>query len=200
MLISVIKPGFDRRQAASKLKGRLKEFRTGRLVSVIDFYVPFRIYDVEMRNAGRSTRGVFGIDAATGELDLFCFDALPSEDEKHRVETRRFAPVSIDEARAGAVIEERLKREVYLKGFFRVSGLKIEPRFIEILFIPYWVGLYERAGRFHIDAVNALNGSLEGGKLRHLIAEWFQSPSFSKAAQGHKDHKAAESGEEPMPQ
>jgi hypothetical protein len=200
MLISVIKPRIDRGKAASKLRGRLKEIRIGRLVSVIDFYVPFRIYSVDMTNAGRSTRGVFGIDAATGELDLFCFDALPSEDEKHQVETKRFAPVSIEEARAGGMLEERLKREVYLKGFFRVSGLKIEPRPVEILFIPYWVGLYERAGRFHIDAVNALNGSLEGGKLRGLVAEWFQSPSWSNTRQGHKDHKAAESGEEPMPQ
>jgi hypothetical protein len=200
MLISVIKPGVDRGQAASKLKGRLKEIRIGRLVSVVDFYVPFRIYDIKMTNAGRTTRGVFGIDAATGDLDLLCFDALPGEAEKHRIETMRFAPVSIEEARAGAVIEERLKREVYLKGFFRVSGLKIEPRLVEILFIPYWVGLYERAGLFHIDVVNALNGSLEGRKLRELIVEWFQPPFPSSFKKRHKHHKASESGEKPMPQ
>jgi hypothetical protein len=200
MLISVIKPGVDRGQAALRLKGRLQQIRTGRLVSIIDFYVPFRIYAVEMTNAGRVARGLFGIDAATGELDLFCFDTLPGEDEKHPLETTRFAPVSIEEARAERLLEQRLRREVYLKGFFKISGLKIEPRLVEILFVPYWVGLYERAGRFRIDAVNGLNGSLEGGKLRHLITGWFQSPPLSKSLQGHKDHKAAESGEKPMPQ
>ncbi len=174
--------------------------RIGSLASLIDFYIPFRIFAVDMTNAGRRTRGVFGIDAATGALDLFCFDGPPGEDEKVRVETSRFAPVAIEESRAAGVLEDRLKREVYLKGFFRVSGLKIEPRFFETLYMPYWVGLYARAGRVQVDVVNALNGSLEGGKIRELIAEWFESPSRSDPAQGHKDHKAAEGGEEPVPQ
>lgn len=192
MLISRIRPRVDRGQTASKLRGRLREMRLGRLVSVTDFHVPFRIFEVEMTNAGRATRGVFGIDATTGELDLFCFDGPPGDDLKEQLETIRLAPLLIDEARAAEALEDRLKREVYLKGFFRVSGLKIEPRFVETLYIPYRVGLYERAGRIRLDAVNALNGSLEGNKVRELIAGWFQSPLRADLAQGHEDHKAAQ--------
>jgi hypothetical protein len=42
------------------------------------------------------------------------------------------------------------------------------------LHIPYWIGVYERNDRAHLEIINALQGRFEGAKLREIVTEWFQ--------------------------
>jgi RimJ/RimL family protein N-acetyltransferase len=53
------------------MPGRLRELWSGPLRSVADFYIPFRIFDVEINNAGKKDRRIFGLDAVEVGYSVF---------------------------------------------------------------------------------------------------------------------------------
>jgi hypothetical protein len=43
------------------------------------------------------------------------------------------------------------------------------------LYLPYWVGVYERRGQARLEIIDARRGRFEGAKLREIVADWFRS-------------------------
>lgn len=149
--------------------------RRGRLALVIDFHIPYLMFEALITNADRTMKKFMAIDAVTGALDPYIFDHVPSEDEREIVESERAPSAEITEAAALEILEEKIKRMLYLKGFFRVKEVRIKGRYLETLHVPYWVGVYRRNDEVRVEAVNAVRGVHEGAKVREVITRWFHS-------------------------
>jgi hypothetical protein len=174
MIITSIKPNISRTQAVARFCGRLNRLRHGRPRIVTDFYIPYRFFRLT-RSDGRSSTDTFiATDAVTGKLDLIQFDRLPEEGACMPVDTAMVAEERVAEEEAYRLVRESMMRSIFLKGFFKLSRLNVEIELAASAHILYWVGVYERNERAHLEIINALRGRFEGAKLRELVAEWFQ--------------------------
>jgi len=176
MIITSIKPNISREQAVAKFRGRFNELRHGRLRMVADFYVPYRFFRMNCSDGRSSTNTFIAADAGAGKLDLIQFDQLPEEGHCMAVDTAMFAEERVDEEGAYRLVRENMMRSIFMKGFFKLSRPNVEIELATSLHIPYWIGVYERSGRAHLEIINALRGRFEGAKLREMAAEWFQPP------------------------
>ena len=181
MLITCVKPNVTRAEAVRLFRGGARELRRGPLRGVMDFYIPYRLYRVEIVNGGKTTAKLLAIDAAMGLLDLYEFDHLPGADDCAPCLAERLAPALLTEDCARAILEEKVKRAAYLKGFFRVKDLTARASFAQDLRLPYWVGLYGADGKIKIEVIDALRRSFEGNKLREIVVAWFQSPAYDSS-------------------
>ncbi|HMV48060.1 MAG TPA: hypothetical protein PLD20_11435 [Blastocatellia bacterium] len=160
-------------QATALLRQGLRETLYGRLRLVMNFYLPFRLFRMTIENGNREKELLMAIDAVTGGLDLYLFDEVPRAQEFTRIQTSRYAPSLLGEAQALKLLGERLKREAYLKGFFKLGELEVRGEFVSGFSWPYWVGIYERDERARLEVLDAVRGRLEGAKLREVVTDWF---------------------------
>ena len=174
MIITSIKPNISREQAVAKFRGRFNELRHGRLRMVADFYVPYRFFRMNWSDGRSSTSTFIAADAGAGKLDLIQFDQLPEEGHCMAVNTAMFAEERVDEEEACRLVRDSMMRSIFMKGFFKLSRPNVEIQLATSLHIPYWIGVYERNDRAHLEIINALRGRFEGAKLREMAAEWFQ--------------------------
>jgi hypothetical protein len=178
--IRSLKPNVTRDEAtehfSSGLADILRTTASGPLKSVADFYIPFRLFQVEIRNAGKLDQRVFGLDAVNGSLDLYHLEQLPNQGEVICLETRNCSQPLLDEAEAKKIVVTKVQRLLFSTGFFRVRDLKIsaEPVAGEI-YIPYWVGFRGRGHQVHFVVMDAVRRKMEGAKVRHLLQEWLTS-------------------------
>jgi len=160
-------------QFSSGLGDILRTTAFGPLKSVADFYIPFRLFQVEIFNRGKRDQRVFGLDAVNGSLDLYHFEQLPDEREVIYLETRNCSEPLLDEAEAKKIVAAKVQRLLFSTGFFRVRNLRIsaEPVAGEI-YIPYWVGFRGRGARARFAVMDAVRRKMEGAKVRHLLQAW----------------------------
>ena len=78
----------------------LRQVAFGPVRSVGEFFIPFRLFQVEIFNGGKRDQRVLGLDAVTGSLDLYHFEQLPGPAEVVVVETRNCPLGLLDDARA----------------------------------------------------------------------------------------------------
>ena len=163
-------------QFSSGVLNSLRETTWGPLRSVADFYIPFRLFQIEILNGGKRDQRIFGLDAVNGSLDLYHFDQFPGERELIYLETRNCSQSLLDEAEAKKIVIAKVQRLLFSTGFFRVRDLHIsaEPVAGEI-YVPYWVGFRGRGGRVRFAVIDAVRRKLEGAKVRHLLREWLTS-------------------------
>ncbi len=181
MLITCIKPNLSRNQANEKFKKPARQLRRGGLSVSLEFYIPYRLFQVTIKNGGHSANRFVAIDSVTGQLDLYGFDCPPAQADRQTIESEQVLPARINEETAFEIVEEKMKREMYLKGFFKIKGLEVTGRFLETFYLPYYVGLYKRNERVGIEVLNALRGQFEGAKVREVISEWFLSSRKSES-------------------
>ena len=174
MRINSVKRRISLLEATSKLKGPLRELRRGRFVVAIEFFVPYRCFDVTLRNGRDSDTFLLAVDSVCGRLDPWRIDQLTLSEERSAVDTGYVADDRLSEMHALGVVEELTKRATYLKGFFKVRDINIRARYLETLYMPYWVAIYERNNNARLDAINGLTGMHEGAKFREIVADWFQ--------------------------
>src|SRR5262245_57127083 len=174
MIITSIKPNISRAQAVAKFCGRFNALRHGRPRIVTDFYIPYRFFRMTWSDGRSSNDAFIAADAGAGNLDLIQFDQLPEEVDRTTVDTAMVAEERVNEEEAYRLVRESMTRAIFMKGFFKLSRVNVEIELATSLHIPYWLGVYERDGRAQIEIVNALQGRLEGAKLREIVAEWFQ--------------------------
>ena len=174
MLIPCAKSTIDREAATRKLRGGLKRLGRARFVGAFDFYIPYRRFGLQVTNRGQSAAYMLAVDSVVGDLDLWSLDAQTAGSGRVLINTDRYAMERLPEKRAVEVIIEKVKRQIYLKGFFKIRDLEVDAKFIETFYIPYWVGVYQRNDSVRLDVVNGLNGVMEGVKLRDVVADWFQ--------------------------
>jgi hypothetical protein len=163
-------------QFSSGMFDFLRETTSGPLRSVADFYIPFRLFQIEILNGGRRDQRIFGLDAVKGSLDLYHFEQLPGERELTYMETRNCAEALLGEAEANQIVIAKVQRLLFSTGFFRMRNLQItaEPVAGEI-YVPYWVGFRGRGLRARLAVIDAVRRKLEGARVRQLLRTWLTS-------------------------
>lgn len=158
------------------LRQSWRESRYGRLRLVMDFYIPFRLFRLWLDNGKQKTELLMAIDAVIGGLDPYSFPKAPGAQELDFITTAQIAPALVNEQQALRLLKEKIKREAFRKGFFKLSELKVGGEQIVNFYLPYWVGIYERNEQAHLEVIDAVRGRLEGEKLREIITDWFKKP------------------------
>lgn len=179
MLINSVQRRIGAREATSKLTGLWRELRRGRFVGAVEFYVPYRCFDVTIRNGRASDHLLIAIDSVNGRLDPWRVDRQTLNEECLLIDTQNVAEERLSEIHAMEVLDELTRRATYMKGFFKVRELGIEARSLETIFMPYWVGIHERNDQASLDAINGLTGIREGPKLHEVVRDWFTAPQNS---------------------
>jgi hypothetical protein len=153
----------------------LRETTFGPLRSVADFYIPFRLFQIEILNGGKRDQRIFGLDAVNGSLDLYHFEQLPGERELTYLETRNCSEVLLGEE-GNQIVIAKVQRLLFSTGFFRMRNLQIaaEPITGEI-YVPYWVGFRGRGLRARLAVIDAVRRKPEGARVRQLLRTWLTS-------------------------
>jgi len=154
----------------------LRQVAFGPVRSVAEFFIPFRLFQVEILNSGKCDRRVLGLDVVTGSLDLYHFEQLPGPGEVVVVETRNCPRGLLDDAQSKELVVAKVQRVLFTTGFFRMRNLEIsaEPIAGEIC-IPYWVGFRGRGTHARFAVMDAVRRRIEGAKVRTLLKTWLTS-------------------------
>jgi hypothetical protein len=135
--------------------------------------VPYRLFEVQVRNAGRVERRWLAVDAVSGSLDPYAFAEPPPGGELQRGDGALALPESEEPERLRDAVSDRVRRQVYAEGFFALRGLAIEVEDTgRVLYLPYWVGVHRKAGRGWIEVLGGLRRGRDGARLRDLIVPW----------------------------
>ncbi len=180
--IRVLRPNVTReealRQFSGGLSGQMRNVWSGPLRSVADFYIPFRVFEVEINNAGKKDRRILGLDSVSGSLDPYYFEHLPGRVEIEELETRNLVTANLDPAQARQIVTTKIQRLLFTRGFFRIRNLNISinPAPQEI-HIPYWVGFRGRATSVNFEVIDAVRRQPEGARVRRMLQDWLTTPS-----------------------
>jgi hypothetical protein len=175
--ILTLKPNVTRQDALQTFSegasARYWKMRSGALQRIADAYVPYWGYRVQYDMAGAAQSRYFAIDAVSGSLDLFEFPQLPGGDRLISVETRNQLPASLTAERAEELLREKALRVIFLQGFFKLRGGKIDvARESAEFHIPYWLGFYGNAGSVRCRVLDAVRRRVEGAKASAFFEEW----------------------------
>jgi len=123
--------------------------------------------------AGTEQSRFFALDAVTGSLDLFEFPKGPNGEELLGVRTQNYLPSSLSSAEAENLLREKALRAIFLQGFFKLRGGKINvsregPEF----YIPYWLGFHGTADMVRCRVLDAVRHRIEGAKATALFEQW----------------------------
>ncbi|MGH9566452.1 MAG: hypothetical protein ACRD4I_10735 [Candidatus Angelobacter sp.] len=179
--IRALKPNVSQEEAVELLSprglsGMARNFASGPVRSVADFYIPFRIFQVEIRNAGEKSSHVFGLDAVNGSLDLYTWEHLPAQNELFLLETRNRLPIMLPEEDGQRMVADKVRRLIFAQGFFRVRnfGIAAQPIAGEI-HVPYWAAFRGHGIRAHIAVLDAVRRQMEGSRVRQMLRQWLTS-------------------------
>jgi hypothetical protein len=177
--IRSLKPNVTRNEALQHFTGgtlRPSDWFRGSVRSIAELYIPFRLFDVTIRNSGKVDRSIFGLDAAQGVMDLYQFPSQPASEEMVFLQTRNVLPATLDPNEARERLLAKVRRLVFTRGFFRMRDVKFEADEIpgEIC-IPYWVAFRGVDGQVRVSVLDAVRRRPEGAKVRQLIEHWLRS-------------------------
>jgi hypothetical protein len=179
--IRILRPNVSQQEAVELLappgpSGYLRDKIFGRLQSVAEFYVPFRLFQVEISNRGISQRRIFALDVIAGSLDLYEFETLPEGHDIDYVATRNYAEATLSDEQATEILIAKVQRILYLRGFFRLRNLRISAHAVPGDFhIPYWIGFRGHGERARVVEIDALRRRAEGAKVRGLLCDWLNA-------------------------
>lgn len=161
--------GYD--EALKLFKSRLRRFKLGQFLFGTGFFIPYYLFEVEILNGGKLTTQFLAIDAMEGELDLYSFEMPPTEFDE--VETTQIGETTLSEKQALALLKEKVRRQVYLQGFFQIRDLTITGKLVRLIYLPYWVGFFKQKNQAEVEIIDAVRGRFEGAKVRDLVYDWF---------------------------
>lgn len=159
--------------SSARVTGYLQSLSFGPLRYVADFYIPFRVFDVTLENRGTRTRRIVALDAVTGELDIYCLDEFPLSTIE--LATRNSLAPQLGKSEALSMVQDKIRRLLFSKGFFRLGQLKVEALETEELCVPYWIGFRDRGRELHLSVLDAVRRTREGAKVRRLIHSYLLS-------------------------
>jgi len=155
------------------MSGWLRRAALGPLRFLADVYIPFDLFQVDIKHSGRVDSHLLAVDAVNGLLDPFEFNALPSSTELAMRRTRNNLEPKLNEARIAQLSIDKARRLLFSRGFFRVRDLKITAsRVAETFYVPYWVGFLGANDEPHLAVMDATRRRFEGAKVRRLLEEW----------------------------
>lgn len=158
-------------EATKLFKSRMRRLKLGQFLFATGFFIPYYLFQVEILNGGKLSSQWLAIDAMTGELDLYSFEQVPTEFDE--VETTQIGETTLSEKQAFALLKEKVRRMVYLQGFFQISDLHITGNLVRQLYLPYWVGFFTNKNQLEIEVIDAVRGRFEGAKVRDVVLDWF---------------------------
>ncbi len=159
--------------AGSGLAGLLQRTTLGPLRSLADVYVPFHVYELRIANHANVTQQYFALDAVSGMLDPYRLEHVPSEVDTIEVDTRNRIPTTLDPETGKAILCEKVRRMLFLQGFFRLRGLKLKAACLPApVHFPYWVGFFGSGEHAAIRVLDALRRQPEGAKVRQMVLSW----------------------------
>lgn len=151
---------------------------SGPLRSVADFYIPFCLFRVEITNRGVTQTELFGLEVVRGTMDLFRFENVP---ETVVVETRNVVDSRLDEAHAAQILIEKVRRLIYVRGFFKMKDLRLEATQLPgELHVPYWIGFRGHGKSASLSVMDAVRRRREGGKVRQIVVNWLLSSGSNR--------------------
>ncbi len=186
--IRSLKPNVTREQAILQFSstGIPRLFRNaafGRLRSVAELYLPFRLFQVQIVNRGARQEQLVALDSVTGTLDPFQFDHVPTDLEVIALDTRNCPRAQLEDAVVKELLIAKLRRLLYSRGFFRVRDLEITAIGVPCdLHIPYWLGFRGSNGHARVAVIDAVRRRFEGAKVRRLVETWLTSAADHAAA------------------
>ena len=179
--IRTLKPNVTREQAILQFSstGIPRLFRNvacGRLRSVAELYIPFRLFQVQIMNRGNTEERLIALDAISGTLDPFQFDHVPTDSETVSIVSRNCPRAHLEDAFIGELLIAKLRRLLYSRGFFRMRDLQITATpLAQELHIPYWLGFRGSNGHARVAVIDAVRRRFEGAKMRRLVEAWLIS-------------------------
>jgi hypothetical protein len=177
VFLHTLKPNVTRQDAQRAFSvgasARLWRLRSGPLQRIAEAYVPYRGYRVQYNMAGVEHARLFALDAVTGALDLFEFPKAPDGAQLVAVQTRNYLPSSLALGEAENLLREKALRAIFLQGFFKLRGGKINvaregPEF----YIPYWLGFHGTAKMVRCRVLDAVRRRIEGAKATAFFEQW----------------------------
>lgn len=167
-----LKPNVSREQAIRQFDSIPSRVLFGPLRSIADVYIPFLLFDVEIRNGRTCERRTYGVDAVSGDLDAYGFARPPAVADLVSMTTRNCVPSRMEEEPAWRKLEEKLRRMLYRSGFFRIRQLEMKPSAQGQVWVPYWVGFRGSEERATLTVLDAVRRRPEGAKIRTLLQQW----------------------------
>jgi hypothetical protein len=179
-IIRSLRPNVSRDEAVAHfssggISGVISPLLTGRLRSLADFYIPFRIIRLSVFNRGRAEQKILAIDSVTGALMPYVFQAPPPLEQIIEVETRNIVALRLREPDALRIAETRCQRMLFVSGFFRIRDLKITSEFLTQIHIPYWIGFRGSGDVARFSVLDAVRRRTEGAKVRQIVRNWLIS-------------------------
>ena len=177
--IQTLRPNVTRQEALrvfslGGLRGLFWRLGHGPLQRLADVYVPYHLYRVRYEMGGAKHERIFALDAVDGSLDLFEFPAIPDRSQCEDLETRNHLQDALDDARAEALLREKVLRVLFQQGFFRLRGApKLECARLPLeLHMPYWLGLYGSDKALRCRVLDAVRRRMEGAKANAFFEHW----------------------------
>ena len=161
------------RAFSSGVSARMWRTRCGALRRIAEAYVPYWAYRVQYNMAGAAQTRFFALDAVNGSLDLFEFPQLPQSDQLFAMATRNHLPAQLAPVRAEELLREKALRVIFLQGFFKLRGGKIQiTREGAEFHIPYWLGFYGDTHAVKCRVLDAVRRRVEGAKATAFFEQW----------------------------
>jgi hypothetical protein len=177
--IRSLRPNVTRQQAiehfSTGLFSTVRAAISGPLCSVADFYIPFRIFRLEIENARKRETHILAVDSVTGTLMPYVFQQAPAGSELVHVQTRNLIAAALTEAETRRIAETRSQRMLFASGFFRIRELKVLTTLMGEIYLPYWIGFRGDDRRVKFSVMDAVRRRTEGAKVRQLIVHWLNS-------------------------
>ncbi|MBZ5536479.1 MAG: hypothetical protein LAO31_11030 [Acidobacteriia bacterium] len=174
--IRTLKPNVTREDAIAHFSGLLRTLQLGKVHSVADIYIPFRLFRVHITNRSRTEARILGLDAVRGNFDLYSFDSMPDSGSLITIDTRNHPHRGIDENQARAALVERVRRLVFTRGFFKIRDLDIGAELVPLDFhVPYWVGFSGSPSHLRLAVMDAIRRRVEGAKVRNFVRDWLSA-------------------------
>lgn len=183
MLIRSLQPAVEREVALRKLSpagpsGIFRRWTTGKFLGLGEIYIPYRLYRVKVEDHGVQSSRLLAVDAVSNTLDPFEFAELSTKDSCRDIETRNYIPARLSEAETRASVLAKVRRLLFSAGFFRLAKPVLSAELIESEFyIPYWAGFYGEEKNVGVVMLDAIRGTIEGGKATHSVRAWLLEDS-----------------------
>jgi hypothetical protein len=183
MLIRSLQPAVEREMALRKLSptrpsGILRRWTMGKFLGLSDIYIPYRLYHVKIHDHRMQSSRLLAVDALSAALDPFEFPAQPTQDRCTYIETRNHLPARLAEIETRASVLAKARRLLFSAGFFRLAKPVISAELLESEFyVPYWAGFYGEEKSVRVVMLDAIRGTIEGGKAAHSVRAWLLEDS-----------------------
>ena len=143
----------------------------GSLRRIAKVYVPYFLFYVE--HDGNMRPRLFAMDAVNGSLDLFEFPRIPDYSDLQACEGRNRFEAQLTIELAAEVLREKVARVFFQEGFFKLRDLRLEITAVPCeLYLPYWLGFYERNGSVRCRVLDAVRRRIEGAKASAFFEQW----------------------------